>query len=158
MADWTGEEDTVPNRIPAIQHYYGTKYGDSEHTCEGCPEQTISSISSLSATVSDWAGQSVSDWLSSGSQTEVTEMKKPIEFGTGGGDRAMEDGQSSVISSTASRYTRFKKPQVISLPKSSSKASHSTMSQATTTSSHNRYLTGQEEKSPWNTKLMFWEK
>ena len=37
MAGWRGEEDTVTNTVPSIQHFYGTKYGDKDHSCEGCP-------------------------------------------------------------------------------------------------------------------------
>ena len=43
MADWASEQDTVDNTVPAIQHYYGTKYGDEEHSCPGCPEGADSS-------------------------------------------------------------------------------------------------------------------
>ena len=43
MTDWASEQDTVDNTVPAIQHYYGTKYGDEEHSCPGCPEGADSS-------------------------------------------------------------------------------------------------------------------
>ena len=39
MAGWKEEGDTVTNDVPSIQHFYGTKYGDKEHSCEGCPKQ-----------------------------------------------------------------------------------------------------------------------
>jgi len=46
LADWKGEADTVANTIPAIQHYYGTLYGEGEHRCPGCPQDnTVSSVS-----------------------------------------------------------------------------------------------------------------
>ena len=45
MADWKGEADTVANSIPAIQHHYGTQYGEGEHSCLGCPQDNTGSSS-----------------------------------------------------------------------------------------------------------------
>ena len=30
----------MTNTIPSIQHFYGTKYGDKDHSCDGCPSQS----------------------------------------------------------------------------------------------------------------------
>ena len=39
----------MTNTVPSIQHFYGTKYGDKDHGCEGCPSQSSGAMKEVVA-------------------------------------------------------------------------------------------------------------